>query len=286
MNEYGTWNGVRCLVVLGSMMESVDEQLVAAAIRVAQQRDQAVAEVPLTAIAQAAGISRSTLLRRLGGTRVALDEAVRAAGIDPGGRAPVRERAIEAAGRLIGERGLGEVTLDAVATAADCSLPSLHTIFQGRDGLLAAVFDRYSPVLNVEALAAAPPERIEDTIRGIYRELIVAFGQEPRVMPALFADVLARPTGPARQILEQATPRMLHSVGALLTAEMQAGRLRRLPLPLIIQLMIGPLVLHMLLRPVLETSMGSQLPTVAESCDVFTAAFLRAVATQDPASPR
>ncbi|MGP4029914.1 TetR/AcrR family transcriptional regulator [Actinomadura sp. 3N407] len=264
------------------MAAEVDAQLVAAAVGVAQQRGQAVADVPLTAIAKAAGISRSTLLRRLNGTRAALDEAIRAAGIDPGGRPPVRERAIEAAGYLISERGLGAVTLDAVAEAADCSLPSLHSIFQGRDGLLAAVFDRFSPVLDVEALAMTPPDRIEDTIHEIYQALITAFGQEPRVMPALFADVLARPTGPARQVLEQATPRMLHSIERLLAAEMQAGRLRQLPLPLLIQLMIGPLVLHMLLRPVLETSIGRQLPTVEESCQVFTAAFLRSVAAQSP----
>jgi AcrR family transcriptional regulator len=268
-----------CRVVLGSMVEKIGDELVAAAVRAAQERCGSVADVPLTVIAQAAGISRSTLLRRLGGTRATLDDAVRAAGVDPGGRVPVRDRAIEAAGYLISERGLGSVTLDAVADAADCSLPSLHAIFQGRDGLLTAVFERYSPVLNVEALAAAPPDRIEDTIRAIYEELVVAFGQEPRVMPALFADVLARPAGPARQILERATPRMLHSVGALLSAEMEAGRLRRLPLPLVIQLMIGPLVMHMLLRPVLETSMGPQLPTTEEACEAFAAAFLRAVAT-------
>jgi hypothetical protein len=34
-------------------------------------------------------MSRSTLLRRLGDSRAALDEAVRAAGVDPGGQ-PVR----------------------------------------------------------------------------------------------------------------------------------------------------------------------------------------------------
>lgn len=69
--------------------------LVAAAVRVAEQSGKDVADVPLKAIAQAAGVSRSTLVRRLNGSRLALDEAVRAAGIDPGGR-PVRVRAIEA----------------------------------------------------------------------------------------------------------------------------------------------------------------------------------------------
>ena len=42
-----------------------------------------VADVPLAMIAQAVGMSRSTLVRRLNGSRQALDEAVRAAGSTP-----------------------------------------------------------------------------------------------------------------------------------------------------------------------------------------------------------
>jgi AcrR family transcriptional regulator len=64
--------------------------LVAAAVRTAERLGKDVADVPVAAIAAEAGVSRSTLLRRLGGTRAALDQAVRAAGVDPGGQPPVR----------------------------------------------------------------------------------------------------------------------------------------------------------------------------------------------------
>jgi hypothetical protein len=56
-----------------------------AAICAARQRGEDVADVPLIALAEATGVSRSTLLRRIGGSRRALDDAVRAAGVDPGG---------------------------------------------------------------------------------------------------------------------------------------------------------------------------------------------------------
>lgn len=254
----------------------VSLELVEVALAVARERGRDVADVPLTAIAAAAGVSRSTLLRRLGGSRVALDEAVRATGVDPGGRPSVRERAIGAAAWLIGEHGLGAVTLEAVAEAAECSLPSLYAVFEGRDGLLAAIFDRYSPVLDLEALAANPPARLEDTVKGIYRALSAAFDRRPRVLPAVFADLFSRPDGPGSQMLRANFPRLLRGAETLLMPAVRAGRLQEMPLPLLMQLLVGPLAMHILLRPTLESLLGPGMPTLEETCEVFAGAFLRA----------
>ncbi len=254
------------------------KDLVAAALTAAKDRGQDVADVPLTAIAATAGISRSTLLRRLGGCRAPLDEAVRQAGVDPGGRPPVRERAIAAAAGLVAERGLGGVTLDAVADRAECSLPSLHTVFEGRDGLLTAVFLQYGPLPDLEALAANPPERLEDTVRALHRAFAAAFDRQPRVMPAVFADLFARPDGPASRMMAAHLPRLFDGLGRLLLPYIEAGRLRPLPLPVLVQLLFGPLINHILLRPVLEPALGAGLPSLEESIDLFAEAYLRAVA--------
>ncbi|BDB45263.1 hypothetical protein IWGMT90018_57090 [Mycobacterium kiyosense] len=106
-------------------------ELIEAAVRAAEVLNRDIAEVPVSAIAAEAGISRSTLLRRLGGSRSPLDAAVRAAGIDPGGRPPVRLRALTAAAALISENGLAAATLEAIAERADCSVFSLHAAFGG-----------------------------------------------------------------------------------------------------------------------------------------------------------
>jgi AcrR family transcriptional regulator len=220
------------------------EELVRAALSAARKRGTDVAEVPLPAIAAEAGISRSTLLRRLGGDRSALDEAVRAAGVDPGGRPPVRERAIAAAARLVGERGIAEVTLEAIADAAQCSLPSLHTAFGGRDGLILALVERHSPLGDFERLAEAPPADLEGTVRGIHVAIMDAMSREPRVFPIIFAELFGRPHGPVSEFSRVAFPRIFGALTRLLQPHIEAGRLRPVPLPVLIQQLMAPAAIH------------------------------------------
>jgi AcrR family transcriptional regulator len=201
-----------------------------------------------------------------------------APGIDPGGRPPARERAIAAAASLIAEQGLGATTLDAVAASADCALPTLHGLFDGRDGLLATVFDRYGPVPDLEALAAAPPDDITDLVREVHRAIITAFAREPRVLPAIFADACSRPGPPGQAVLKGMIPRVTASLATILEPHIAAGRLRPLPFPLLVQLLLGPITTHMLLRPTLESTAGAELPSVEEITESLAAAYLRSVA--------
>ena len=63
-------------------INEVPHEVVEAALRAADRLGRDVADVPLIAIAREAGMSRSTLVRRLNGSRQLLDDAVRAAGVD------------------------------------------------------------------------------------------------------------------------------------------------------------------------------------------------------------
>jgi AcrR family transcriptional regulator len=257
---------------------SIPADLVDAAIHAARQRGSDVADVPLVALAEAAGVSRSTLLRRIGGSRRALDDAVRAAGVDPGGRQPVRQRAVAAGAKLISERGLASATLEAVADATGCSVHSLYAAFGGRDELLGAIYERYSPLRDLEGLTAEPRTDLVETVHGICRALAASLSREPRVAPAMLADLFSRPDGPTGRIFQRYFPRALDSLGGWLAAEVRAGRIRNHPVPLLIHQLIGPLAMYLLLRPPMTRAQGSELPGVEETCTVFADAFLRAVA--------
>lgn len=261
----------------------VSEDLVNAALQAAHTLGKDVADVPLVEVARAAGMSRSTLLRRLGGTRHALDAAVRDSGVDPGGRAPVRDRATFAAAELIDERGLAAVTLEAVATAADCSVHSLYAAFGGRDELMRATFDRFGPIVDIEDTVADPSVGTEEKLHRIYQRLATAFSQKPRVMPAMYAEIISRPSDPSvRALVEHNAPRMLASVGQWLTGEIAAGRIRDLPVTVLTQQLIAPVVMHFAFRPAAEGVLGLEFPDIYEVCKIFAEAFLHGVGVTAP----
>jgi AcrR family transcriptional regulator len=257
--------------------------LVDAALRAADELGKDIADVPVIVIARHAGISRSTLLRRIGGSRTALDDAVRARGIDPGGAPPLRTRALDAAADLIDENGLAAATLDAIAARAGCSIAGLYTIFGSRDGLLRAVFDRHSPLLDIEEFLADPPTGLTEIVHQLYVLMAASFSRRPRVAPALFAESLGRPNSPAvRQLVSYTGPRVLQVVGHWLTTEIEAGRIRDLPLPLLIQQLLAPIGVHMMMRSGAASTAGPALPGIDTVCSVYTDTFLRAAATTPP----
>jgi AcrR family transcriptional regulator len=257
----------------------IADELVDAALRAAGKHGTDVADVPVIAIAREAGVSRSTLLRRLGGSRTALDEAVRATGVDPGGQVPVRVRALDAAAALISESGLASATLEAVADRACCSVHSIYTAFGSRDELLRIVFERHSPIPDFEAVLAEDSSDLTGTVRRLCEALVQALSRQPRVAPAMLAEVFARPnTAAVHSLVTYGTPHMLAVLGDWLIAQVRAGKIRDLPVVLLIQLLVGPIVIHVLARPVHADLPEVEVPDLHTVCDVLADAFMRAVA--------
>jgi AcrR family transcriptional regulator len=263
---------------------AVPAHVIQATLRSAERLGRDVADVPIVVIAHALGVSRSTLLRQLGGSRRALDDAVRDFGVDPGGRPPVRLRAVEAAAALISAGGVASATLEAIAAHADCSVHSLYAVFGGRDGLLQVVYDRYIPSLDMEGvLTGSSTAELTETVRDIYHALAKLYLREPRVLPAVLAETLARPAGSGAGVLiEHGALRMVAVLGRWIDGEVAGGRIRDLPRALLIQQLISPMSVHAIMRPGLVNFPHVALPDLHECCDVFADAFARAVAVQQP----
>ena len=259
----------------------MDGAIVQAAMLESEQSGRPVAELSLDRIAKRAGLSRSTIYRRVR-NREALNDAVRKAGGDPGGRVAVRDRAIVAAADVIIADGVGALTLEGVARRVGCAVTSLYTAFSGREGLLAAVFERYAPLPVVEQLLSTDPQRFTDFeagVRAIYTAVFDTVAANTAVLEALFADILAKPNGIGMQFFrEQILPRITANVGGWLQTHIDAGHCADLPLSLLVPLFIAPISVHLLARHRLAAA-GAPVPDRQTVIDTMTAAFSTAVGT-------
>ncbi|TMR97192.1 TetR/AcrR family transcriptional regulator [Nonomuraea basaltis] len=150
---------------------------------------------------------------------------------------------MEAAARLYGMHGVGEVTLEMVASDAGCTVQAIQGQVGGRDGLLAAVFDRYSPMPRVEAVLADPPADLESAARLLYGQVLDALVGEGRVMAAMFAEIASRPRGAlAVHIRDSYAPRFVGLMMSWLAAYVEAGQVRRLPEKTLLSLFTGPVL--------------------------------------------
>lgn len=261
---------------------SLDPVIVTAAIAEAEASGIAIAEVSLDRIARRAGVSRSTIFRRIRSRR-ALEEAVRASGVEPGRRQNVRDRAVAAAAGLIVEQGVGSLTVEEVARRVRCATTSVHTQFGGREGLLAAVFERHAPLPAVEQ-ALANEDRsfgsLEAGVRVVFSTVFDALDAGVGVMEALVAEALARPSGVVMQLArERIVPRIVATVGGWLRAEIDAGRCEDLPLSVLLPQLIAPISIHLIARKRL-VEWGFDVPDRDTVIDSMTAAFCRAVGTE------
>jgi AcrR family transcriptional regulator len=251
--------------------------IVQAATEIAERQGGDIADVSLDEIAEQVGISRATLYRRIG-NRQRLHEAIRAAGIDPGGRGDVRERAINAVAEIITEGGFSAYTLEAVAARANCSIPALHAQLGGRDALLTATFERFSPLPRIEEALAQRPASLEEGVRRIYTIAFDTASSRPRLLAAVIADALTRMDGPtARYLISSYLPRVMGTVGAWLAELRAVGEVRPLPVSMLLQLLIAPVALHAPTRDLIAGISPEPLLPRSEAIDALTQSYVRAV---------
>lgn len=271
-------------------MTEIDEDTLRRLAELARATETPIAERSMDDIARALGITRMTLYRRAGSRRNIV-ERLGELGIDATGEPLARERVIDATGELLRVRPLAEVTLEAIAERARCSLPAIYGQFGGRQGVLRATFERFSPLPAVERLVESGRLTAEPDLRSEVRALYGAIFDQvaPRwpVLRAFVAEVLRDPESEVGALFrEWYLPRALETIMPTLRRHLERGDFRPLPPLLIAQEFIGPMLLHVASRALLRDAFGVEPPDRDTTIDTFADMFCRAVAAEPaPATP-
>lgn len=207
----------------------------------------------LAEVATAAGVSRATV-HRLVGSRTDLLHLL---DIEPD--RDTAGRVLAAAADVVGEVGLARASMDDIADRAGVSRATAYRLFPGKAALLRALIRAFSPldavVETVTRMAGRPPEEVVP-------ELVLAAHRAVSPHPGVLRTILFEWTsgGPeAEAALADAAGTTLRAVGGYLAAQMEAGRLRPMHPLLALQALAGPVVFHMLQRPLIGRLPGVEL---------------------------
>jgi AcrR family transcriptional regulator len=227
----------------------------------------------LAEVAQAAGVSRATV-HRVVGSRAELLTAIDA---DPD--PATRDRVLRAAVEMVGLTGLAALSMDELASRAGTSRANLYRLFPGKAALfrdLVAAYSPLQPVLEVlEERGEAPPEVVmPELARRAARHLDGRIG----LVRTLFLEITGSEPD-AEGGRELAFGEGFGAVAAYLVGQMQAGRLRVMDPALALQMFIGPVMVHLLTRPLLAEFLG-EAPPLDAAVTQLAEGWLRAMKTE------
>jgi AcrR family transcriptional regulator len=231
--------------------------------------------------ALAAGTSRSTFYRHFK-SREALLEAL-AVSPEP----DVRERILGAAVEMVGADGLSALSMDELADRAGVSRATVYRVFPGKSALLMALIQGYSPLEPVTRLLAErndepPAVLMPELARTAYRAVYGAGENRAGLVRALFFEV----SGLRPETEEAAADAIRDVVGHLVLyvmGQMAQGRLRKMHPLLALQSFIGPILFHVLTRPLAERVLRLDIEGEA-AVTQLAETWLRAMATQEEGS--
>ena len=228
-------------------------------------------------LARAAGISRASFYRHFKSREALL--AALAMAPEPG----ARDRILAAAVEIVGAQGLRTLSMDELADRSGVSRATLYRLFPGKGALLAALIDAYSPLEPVSRLLAErqgePPEVLmPELARAAYRSSHGRAG----MLRALFFEVsgLAPET---EEVARQTIARVAGLLVMYISGQMSAGRLRSMHPLLALQSFIGPVLFHILTRPLAERVLHLDVEG-ERAVTELAGAWLRAMATEEGAN--
>jgi AcrR family transcriptional regulator len=225
----------------------------------------------MEAIAAAAGVAVRTLYR-LFGSREGL---LRAAGSAPAPTA--RQRILTVALDQVGRHGLAELSMDELAATAGVSRATLYRLFPGKSALFGELIRTFSPWEPVaDVLDAMPNGHPHEVMPAVGQAIAEAMHDRVGLLLRMVFELLKGDPDTVEG-MQHSMERGLPDLINYLNNQMQAGRLRRMHPVLAIQLLAGPIVVHLLTRPLAQTLIDFD-PAQSELLGEIVHAWLRAMA--------
>jgi AcrR family transcriptional regulator len=232
------------------------------------------ARAPVARIATAAGVSRATFYRHFG-SRGALLETI---AHDPPPAA--RARILEAVQEMLVGASLADISMDELARAAGVSRGTLYRIFPGKAAVLRGLMEAYSPFEAMLAILARHGAEAPAVVLPLIARAVAGIAKRRHgLMRAVFHEA----TSGASASLAGVRPVLRPALGALaayLSVQMAAGRVRRMDPFLALQAFIGPIVFHVLTRPV-ATEIADFHMDVEAAVDQLVGAALAGLAPEE-----
>ena len=227
--------------------------------------------------AAAAGVSRASFYRHFKSREALL------AALDVTPEPETRQRILAAAVELVGEQGLRPLSMDDLADRSGVSRATLYRLFPGKGALLAALIESYSPLEPVMRVLSSrheePPEIVmPELARTAYRATAGRSG----LIRALFFEVSGL-SAETEEVAAQTIGRVVGLLVMYVTGQMSAGRLRQMHPLIALQSFIGPVLFHILTRPLAERVLHLDVEGEA-AVTQLAEAWLRAMAPEEGSS--
>jgi AcrR family transcriptional regulator len=224
-------------------------------------------------LAGAAGVGVRTLYRLFGSRKALLREA------DCAPETTARQRILNAALDHVGHDGLARLSMDDLAATAGVSRATLYRLFPGKSALfdeLIQEFSPWEPVADVlDAMPDGPPTEVMPAVAHAITETL-----DGRVELLLrMVSELTQGDPDTAEGRQHAMARGLPDLVGYLSAQMDAGGLRRMHPILAMQLLAGPIVVHLFTRPLAEMVAGFD-QTQSELIGEIVDAWLRGMAPE------
>lgn len=200
--------------------------------------------------AAAAGVSRASFYRHFKSREALL------AALDVAPEPGARERILASAVEMVGADGLTALSMDELADRAEVSRATLYRVFPGKASLLEALIEAHSPLEPITRLMQSrqdePPEVLmPELARTAYRAVFGSGENRVGLIRALFFEVSGlRPE--TEEVAGDAIRRIVGLLVLYVTGQMAEGRLRPMHPLLALQAFIGPVLFHVLTRPLAE----------------------------------